>query len=459
MIRAFSLIELLVALTIITTAITAVSFMTHGIPLSLATATDRIDAIHHAESYLSETLAQHADAYKHTPDTSQTTSSSVTLATLQSIGARIVTVAHEWRATSFLPTRTTTLESIVTDYANAPLYICSPFLLNESEFSKIIPLKTPSLPPIAALTATRKHLVAVSSMVITGSASLFVFTHSNPELTLTSTYGHASSTIGYVDAAITDRFIYAVRATTCAHSPSNCASLDVFEITSDTVGLRASIPIPPARSIVVSDTYVIVGLRHHATQPEIRIFDIENPANPIHTGSAEIGHTAQDMEIYDASLYVTTTDNSTSGKKGLIVFNLDSIHHSMEPAQQSSQPGAGIGQALYRSDTHLFLGRTSPLYSKELYTFNPDTIETTVDGHDTSSSIVALIARGTSLFTLTTLELSRWHVSKSGHIERYDTSFPLPENTTGSALACSDRTLFIAANTAQHGNILTLFRP
>ncbi|MES2668097.1 MAG: hypothetical protein V4644_00165 [Patescibacteria group bacterium] len=444
-----------------TTALLAVALLALGLPSVLESARMHAQASRIAASGLAHELARGPEGFgliRSSSDMEDRYELSRIIATLGDGSAKQIESRASWYAHLF-GTRSVSFAGIKTDYANATDYSCSPFLIGD--WGKLVLREADGdsmLPPITAIATTRTSLIGVAaSTAEISSPSLFIWNVSNDaQLELSLSFDSATSTdVGYIDVATGRGFIYALSAHSCP-APVRCASLDAFSITDTGLELIGSIPIPAAKSMTHRDGRLYVGLRAAAQDPEFLIFTLKQDGLLERIGSSEIGETVNDI-VTDGSLaYIATSDNSIAGNRAIISLQVDSPSESMAHAARARQPGAGISQRLALAGNAVFLGRSSPLNSKELYILDSSDITRILAAKDTDSSIAGIVTRGFDAFILTRTRIERWRTEYPERPEKIGDSFVLPQGRSGSSLACSGNKLFLVANTASEGSLMTL---
>jgi len=460
--RGFSLLEILIALSILTTTLIAVGMVTIGIPSVIAHTRMNQEAIQHSSSAFLHELARGKDGFPmiiSVANMQDRFEISVHSSLIGNGSAKRIESSALWNTEWGVP-RSIRIEGFATDYKNASDYTCSPFLFGKWQSPDTHTFFEPhfTLPPISALAATRTHVIAgATSTSGFNDPSLFVFrTEPEHQLVRVASFDSATSTkVGYVAVAASSHYIYALSAHSCT-AGNRCASLDIFSLNNTTMDRLGTIPIPSARSILYHDGRLYVGLRASGTEAEFRIFDVRNLTYPVEIGSSEIGYSVNDITTDGMIAYLATSDNSASGNKALMAFDVSHPSANMTPLARSRQAGAGISQRVLLSGNTLYLGRSSPLYSKELYLFATDDIVHELSSRDTNSSITGLVIRGFYAFILTRTGLDRWDVSDPKNPVRGPDFLNLPAGTIGSALACSDGILYVAANGQGHGRLIAL---
>lgn len=126
------------------------------------------------------------------------------------------------------------------------------------------------------------------------------------------------------------------------------------------VGVDPAGSFPEGREVFYYNDRVYIGTRETAG-PEFHIFDVYDPANPVHLGSREINHTIHQIIVRGNYAYLATSSNRdeliildvSSPASILPVFpgvgNPESFHFDA--------PGDIDGQSLYLLGNKLYLGR------------------------------------------------------------------------------------------------------
>lgn len=457
MMRGFSILEVLVASAIMSSAVLAVTLLVLGVPDVLEHARMRQDAVAVAEGAYLRAQARGAEAFgsiESEHGTERGFAVSLDTQAQSDGGALHITAAAAWSDGA----RSTGVRGILTDYAHASSYACSPLLIGEWEHparTGLFPVSG-SFPPLHAVAASRTHVAAAAS----STKSL-----QEPSLFLSSVDGDAapqpmraydsatSTKVGYIALALSRAHLFALSAHEC--SAASCASLDVFPLQGPLVPI-ASYPIPSARSIAYADSRLYIGLRSLASGPEFLVLDVSDPARPLRIGSMETGSTVNDILIAGTDAYLATADNSIAGNRAVMAVAIAEPSELMRPRASGRPPGAGIAQVLARSGPNLFLGRSAPLNSKELYRFHSGDLVHPYAGTDLSSSVAGLLARGSALLALSRTGLERFDTSDAAGLADLAIDAILAKDEHANALACGGRAAYIAGSTGESGMLLML---
>lgn len=458
MTRGFSLIEILISLTILTTTLIAISLLALGMPEVLANAVLHREAANIAREGFLKEMARgpegFSDIASHT-DTHGVFSTGVLVESMGDGSAKHIQSQVGWNTAWDIP-QTMQIAGYVTDYMNADQYACSPFLRRRAGSDQALePFTRLPLPPIASLAANRTHVV-VSASSTSGflEPSLFVFDVKNGTETPLSFDTATSTRVGYIAVATHGSYIYALSAHACPVGMP-CAALEVLLLQDEEIVRLHSLPLPPARSITLKHGYLFVGLRASSMDSEFRVFSLENPALPMQIGSAEIGSTVNDIVSDGSTVYVATADNSIAGDRAVMAFSLSSVGASMQASMRARPPGAGVAQALALSGRVLYVGRSAPLHSKELYLLSASNLAEEFSSRDVDSSVSGIVVQGMQVYILTRTHLERWDARDSRGITQHST-FTFPQEMIGSALTCGGSGLFVAANDSNGGHLLRL---
>ena len=458
MTRGFSLIEILISLTVLTTTLIAVSLLVLGAPDVLANAVLHREAGYMAQQGFLKNMARGPEGFLDiaTYDgTNNVFNTGVLVETVGDGSVKYVRSRISWNTIWDIP-QTLVMDGYVTDYMNADQYACSPFLRRRAGSEPTLePFTTFPLPHIASLAANRTHVVvSASSTSGFSDPALFVFDTKNSTETPLSFDTATSTKIGYGAVAVHGDYIYALSAHACPIGVP-CAALDVLLLQDTGIVRVHSLPLPPTRSITYAHGYLFVGLRALSMNPEFLVFTLENPELPVQVGSAEIGSTVNDIVSNGSTVYIATADNSIAGDRAVMAFPMSSLNASIQASMRARPPGAGISQTLALSGEVLYVGRSAPLNSKELYLLSATNLGEELSSRDIDSSVYGIVVQGMQAYVLTKTHLERWNIENTGDIARHST-YILPQGTTGGAVVCGGSSLFLAANDSSAGHVLRL---
>lgn len=453
--HAFSIIELLVSVALITSAITGAILVTSHTPASLLHSSRHLEAITHAQAGISGIFARKSQAFstEKVPELETHAKINLTNKDFYPSGIKLISNTSLWK-TIREEEQAVSLHATISDYQNASSYLCSPFLSNIHNRTKLVPVA--HLPNISSLAGNYAVLLATSATTTPAAPSVFLYSHKDREVALATTHTRTgTTTVGYIGSTMNTTHAFLISNEACS-TRTACASLDVFELTNMRLSQVSSQKIPTPRSIVLSGTYLYIGLRAQPQGPELLIFDVSIPENPHLVGDAEIGSSVNSIAIDRNRIYIATADNSTAGNKSLMTFDGDVKKQGMIPESQATQPGAGMSQKIYLLGSALALGRTALHNSKELYFFDSSNLKDPLHATDTDTNIVDLLMRGVTTLVLTKKDLQQWNAYD--YPKRYEQSKPmaLPTGVEGVALICAGRNIFVAGNLGSSGTIFSL---
>lgn len=461
--RGFSILELLISLTLLSSTLIAMTYLTFSTPYLVADASASRDAAWFASQRILREMARGPEAYARIgslPDIQR----GGTAADLMHISApdgssTLLRSSAGW-TTSWGDPRAVTFEGILMDYLHASEYVCNPTIVGDWRHPESEPVVAlpPDLPRIAALAASRNHIVVAASTTSSAdAATLFVLTSAEssvPEQML-GTYDNATTSKGgFVAVALSSDYAYALTVDSPC-TGGTCSSLEILSLTGGPISLIASLPLPPARTVTYHAGRLYIGLKNNPTGEEFLIMDVSNPRLPVRIGRAEIGHTVNDVRTDGRSAYLATTDNTTAGGKAVMVFDVSDPASGMTVSTTSRQTGAGIAQRLLLSGTRLLVGRSSPLHSKEFYVYDTTDLKRGLLAYDTESSIVGMATKGFLVFLLTHTYLEILYMDNA-HAPQSTGIIRLAPGFSGTSLACVGNRLYMAKNDSAHGTLITL---
>ena len=126
------------------------------------------------------------------------------------------------------------------------------------------------------------------------------------------------------------------------------------------VGVNPTGSFPQGREIFYYNNRVYVGTRETAG-PEFHIFDVSDPANPVHLGSRELNHTIRKLVVRDNYAYLATSGNQNE----LVILDISDPSNILpsfpgvgnaEPWRYDA-PGDRDGTSLFLLGSKIYLGR------------------------------------------------------------------------------------------------------
>ncbi len=455
--RGFATLEILIALFVVSVTLVAVTLVTLGMPYVLESARAHREALALSSGSLARELSRGAGAFD-TLTSSATTTDGTYAHSLSieimpgGIMKRLVSRV-EWHD-SFGKTRSLSLETLASDYENAAGNACPGLPIGDWD-SPSVRTSSLTLPPIAGSAFADGMLIAIASTTRANGDPVF-FSFMNPEISLETSVrtmdNLASTTVGYLAVAASSRVAYAITAESTCPDASLCARLDSVRIEAESdPEIIDSYPIPPARSVLYQGGQVYVGLRANPAWPELLVFSTDSSGIPDRIGDAEIGFSVNSLVTSPSSLFLATSDNR-SGGGAVQSFDRSDIRPGMHAASASALAGAGISQRITRLGHSLYVGRSAPLNSKELYVLAAEDITHESFSRDMDSSITGMAVRGPRAFLLTKTALSVWNMTGTG-LTKDEYEYTLPIGTNGTSLSCSSHSIYMGSGGNGHGYV------
>ena len=478
--RAFSTLEILLALAIGVTAIVGASLIAFGTPEMLENARLEYAAYGIASAHLTkaERKVRHdfGSISSIPPSVSKGYDSSLEVTYVHDDLAARLTARVSWTDTRGKK-REVSIESLVTHPEAALLDACSPFVF-EKEVRETSPSHLTSedlLPgisgqyPVSDVVATRDSLlISVSTTLLPTDPTLLLFELGNthePSL-VRGTFDNASTTrVGYAAVSVAGKYAYAANSfgsaspTTC--STHACAQLQVFDMSKglELIGsLTLPMNAPPyaqssgnrttlAKAIAYRKGYVYLGLEKTLNGQEFNIIDVQDPEKPRWVGGAAIGRSVNDISIRGTRAYLATSDPARE-------FVVVDIENPSDPwvISEWNAPGStnfGLGNAVLARAGKVYTGRTYVGNAPELYVFNENDFEAPVFEYDPGTiliprSVNGIIVRNSLLAVVVGKRFELWNWNGSTFVS-HAPSIELPG--TGTSLACRGDTFYVGGVT------------
>ena len=490
--RGFSTLEILLALTIMTTSLSAVVLVELKAPQSLADGSKELTATDNAASLLESELQHGLTDFKDVEFVASSTFDGVTTSlNVQLLPDGITkTLASlaTWTDTNSV-NRTIVLHGIVTDFADAFPSSCSDVLVGDwtrpqmHTFSltanDLLPSTLTSTYPLSSLAVASSTLIGtIGTTSSKTDPTLFVFDISFTTLPrYEGSVDNASSTRQGLNAAVVSgNYVFVASAnkanfSTCKQGPS-CAQLQVFNISNPSTPIDIdNFELPTSttpfavgsggqaigKSIAYANGYVYLGLAKTANGgDEFNVIDVRNASAPTWVGGFPIGRTINRIVIRGSLAYLATDDP----ERELIILNV-SNPTNIALVGSYDAPGAsdfGYGSDLALVGTTLALGRTyspnaSGLALLSLASTSPEPLSSEqIFSVQNPTSVQALLSRGFLLFLLTNDSLELFDLHDPTGLQNYANFLNLPDSSIGSALACRDNAVYVASvGTSQNG--------
>jgi type II secretory pathway pseudopilin PulG len=492
--RAFSLIELLVALALTGMTLTAVAYSLFGIPIAVQNTLFEEGALKHARVLLGET-------YQTTPTPSATTTVGIydlsrsteerEDESLQTITAHVL-----WRDVFKKPISRDL--SSIHKIGSTAHGACDSFIADD--WSHPVRIRTHVLTPGSALPGTLPsgkyqvgHIVGTPTTLITTISSttsskaptlmFFRAQGTSPDLTYIGGFDNAStSRIGFSAIAVNNDYVYvgngfgSKSTDTCSDGVS-CAQLHVFSGIRDGVLSRGksislsttSLPFAitsagdsaSVTSITYYKEYVYVGLEKTSGGYEFIIFDVHDPSSPTWIGGIPVGRTVEGVTVRGTTAYISTDDPSAE----LLIVDVTDPQHPRKVGLYDAPGATGFGYGITSTvrNSLLRLGRSYSPNGSELQLIdvgNPARVSA-IQNIDIGTakdpqSIRSMVVMDTLLFTLSNHRLDFWNTTEQTQIQTYATPYLFPATSTGVSLTCRNNLLYLARTENGEGVIEVL---
>lgn len=484
--RGFSLIELLIAFTVLTSTLVATSLVAFGTPIMLQNANLELVAISRSNDALAHAEIIARDAFDRLESTSTTTSEgyaeSYSVDPVRNDPEKPMTSSIQWTSIQGKQQRLA-YHTVVLNAADAKEYPCDPFLSGDWKAPRILStrslvpgdllprtLSDTSYPPSSLAVNEAILAVAISSTVSTTDPTLFFFDISNPSAKpeyLASFDNASTSRTGYAALASAPNTIYAANA----FGGIGSSQVHVFDISDHIPEKTGTFQAPrssaaggtlaPGSALTYRDGLLYLGLGKTAGGKEFQILDVHDPQRPQYMGGYGVGRGINDIATDGKSAYLATDDNSAEGK-ALVALDVRSSSRIIETSSYRF-PGAGYVRALARTGTRLYAGRSYAVgTSEELPILDLSDPLSRIGGVDFGTALSpggvhGLIIRSFLAFVLSETSLEIWNIASPAIPAgtRPYASVLIP-NSTGTALTCRDNLLYIGSVDANGIGRLTI---
>jgi hypothetical protein len=499
--RGFSTVELLLALMIMSTALTAIVLVTLGVPESLADGREAEVGASEASALMSKALILGRNSFSGVTSIASTTSEGYTLS-LQ------VTPSPDGLSEQLLSTAEWTNvrgaieyfeeSGAITNFRNASQNACSSVLAGNWLHPSVSTF--PIAQPISAVsTGTSTLILSVTKSVNKTDPTLLLFdisSSTNPAFL--GSLDNATSTRSGIGAvavnessaasASSTRIIYAANSyganfSTCTAGPL-CAQLQIIDASNPANPLvisnfQLSTTTPPfatgsgmqsaGKSIFYANGFVYFGLQKtgstgSANGEEFNIINVQNPYLPVWVGGFSVGRTVNQISVKNGYAYLATDDPT----RELTILD---VHDpaNITLAGTYDAPGNstfGFGEAVALASSTIALGRSYIYGVPELVFLNNTPTSTlavlqsvNINGATGTASIESILIRGSIAFVLTNTALQLWDISDLTRPIPYAPTISLPSSSVvsgTSALACRNNTLYIASSGTNNAGYLTV---
>lgn len=473
MIRGFSLIELLIAFTVLTSTLVAVSLVAFGTPIMLQNAILEVNAGTRAHSVLGHAEVLGRDHFDLLERISSTTidayTASLFIEPVRDDAEKHLTALMAWSNVRS-EQKYLSYQSILLDVAHAPSHPCDPFLTGDWSTPRVLgtyrlvprdllprSISGTVFPPSAITVNGTTLAIAISSTASTTDPTLFFFDIRNPAIkpAYIESFDNAStSRTGYAALASGPETVYAANA----FGGTDSAQVHVFDI-SDRIPRRiemfqaphsnaATGAHAPGSALMFRDGLLYLGLQKTASGKEFQILNAHDSASISYRGGFSVGRGVNDITTDGLYAYLATDDNSTLGA-ALVVIDVQNQSHPVETSSYRF-PGAGYARILVRTGTRLYVGRSYAAGTSEelqILDISDPAVLTRIGGIDigtthTPGGVHGLVVRTFLAFILTDTSLQIWNIATPSDSHLYAS---VPINGTATALTCRNNILYIGS--------------
>ena len=497
MLRGFSTLEILLALTIMMTTLSAIVLVELGSPNALANGRKEIEAARVASTILDSAFAIGLSNFAAIGSLASTTidNSTVSLSVknLPDGFTKYLTSTAEWVDIEGTA-RFQILHALITDFADVTQSPCSNVLAGDWTHPHIqtftfavgdlLPTGSSAANPVSVLAVSSSTLIAgIGTTTAKSDATLLIFDISSTTrpIYLSSVDNATSTKQGVSSVALSGNYLYAANANksnfgTCKQGPA-CSQLQIFDITNptapiDTKNFELSTTSGAfatgsggqsiGKSIAYANGFIYLGLSKtgSASGEEFNIIDIHNPRTPIWLGGFPVGRTINQIVIRGTRAYLATDDST----RELIVLDIrDPSNISLVGSYDApGAPGFGYGNDVDVENTTLALGRTYTPNGPEVsmlsiasdtpQLLSSETIASTLN----PTTVQSVLLRDFLLLVLTNSVLEFFDIRNPANPIPYGNSLSLPIGSLGTAMACRDNAVYISSVSANQAGYLTI---
>ncbi|HEY0010710.1 MAG TPA: hypothetical protein VGB97_02220 [Candidatus Paceibacterota bacterium] len=470
--RAFSIIELLIACAVGMTGIIAASLLVLGAPLMLENARLERHAYAVADTLLDRAKTRANKDFTSLANTSTTTEDGfeqeLSLVPLHAPLAAFVEAYVGWTDARG-EHRRVQVASLITNPDAARFESCSPILFGTwSALRKAasFPLGAGSY-AISGIAISRDLLVtSLSTTLGPGDATLSFYSLGNfpehPQL-LRAHDNAPTSRTGYAAVVAGQGYIYAANAFGSA-SPATCMSYACSQVhilspqgelvgslalgtTTGARAISAGSLTTPGKSLLYAEEILYVGLEKTVDGMEFNIIDVRNPSSPAWLGGVRVGRSVHGIAVSNGHAYLATSDPL----RELIIVDI------REPSRPRivgtwDAPGSqnfGLGNRIFVRDGQVYLGRTYVNNAPEFWVLDTTNLQapTPLASVDLGKSLQpesvnGLIVRQGLVLVLSGKRLLTLAPINESYVEQ---AVPVNLAGTGTALSCRGNTLFIGS--------------
>ncbi len=456
----FATLEILIALFVLTTALSASTLVAFGNQTFLVDSENEREAVKLAEVLLETAQGTALTNWREVIPlaTSSGRFESTLEVTSLDYFTKHITARVRWK-NSYNIHQHVTLSSLITDFQNnAEGDTCDPYLSGDwtqpvtknsvTAFKDLVGDPTGTY-PITDIDAYHDKLFVTVNNTSQNKETFFIFDVADPTdptliLKFDNDLINATGLNAFALASTTDGlFAYAASETT--------KQLHIIDLESNPPQTVALYKVPGVTGatgfrIAYKNGYVYLGLDKTTTGPEFNIIDVRDPNTPVWVGGFQVGNQVNDIVIKGQYAYLATPNTQE-----LIILDIaDPTHPTMVGGYNvPSSNTTGSGKTLYLADSRVYLGRTVTSGYPEFYIVgnNPTTYAPQIFGSkEVNTSINQLLVREDLAYFLTTTGMLQfWNIATTSNITPYTLSMTLPESSKGVALDCEKNVLFVGS--------------
>lgn len=492
--RAFSTLDILLSLFLLTLTLVGVSLLMHGSPLMLANM--RLERTAHAVVH--ERLSKIQTGTLHAPLTDLTTSTTTYEGVSYSLRAEQLPDDTAVRVYIYATwdniqgqERSITASTIVYDQFSESVETCDPLVSTSWKEPRVagrFPLNSTELfgtstPPepveISDVQSANGNLFLSMRVVPSRKASTLFFLDASTAIPkVTHGYDNASSSqMGYSALAAGRGYLFAANgfgsASPNSCSDGGCAQVHIFRVgdgaldkvshlslstSSQPYAISASGITSPAAAIYYYRGFIYLGIEKTASGQEFNIIDVRDPLHPQWIGGMAIGRSINTVLVRGQYAYVGTDDST----RELVIID---IGDPAKPVLAGSwdapgSTGFGLGTALMVAGPYALLGRSYVNNADELVSLsiqNPSTPYPIVSDNLGTflhpESIRDLIGQDFLTFALTTRSLQVFNRTSLGDLSRVS-NLALPLFINSASMTCSGNQIYVGGNLESGAEIL-----
>ncbi len=442
--RGFSTLEILIAFSILTLALTAtIGVVFSGQSLAIDTQTN-IEAIDKAQIQLEAARAlsrqNFASVQSSAPVQDGIYTKSLTISSIDALTKQAQSTVS-WVMGG--RTLSVSFSTLLADWQNGVK--CSPTLSGDWTAPQVygyVDFPSPKGAEGIDVQNGKAYIVSDPNSATTDDFYIVDISAAGPGVTTLPTLGHFSTTYGLTDVRVSGNYAY----TTADSGAYQLVVVNVTNVASPTVATKLDLTVPGdtavGNTIAYAGGFLYLGLTK-SNGPEFYIIDVSNPLSPVVKGSYEVNAAVNSILVKNKIAYIATASNKQ-------IVTLDVSNPSAISAlgiYNATIPPYGQALALNNAGNRIYFGQTD-INGPKLFGFDTSNLSGPSWSIGEDSGVYSMILRGAVLF-ITTGDpvdgLQIWDVSNpTAQPTRFDTS---PLNIQQGAKAgadCAGNLLYVA---------------